>query len=939
MTSSAQQACSVSSLVDGGFIVTWQSNNQDSSGWGIYAQRYSANGGAIGSEFRVNTSVNSDQVAPSVTGLADGGFLVAWQSNGQDGSGDGIYAQRYASSGDLMGSEFKVNTYTALGQVSPSVTSLSDGGFLVAWQSDGQDGSGWGVYAQRYAADGSKIGGASWSALTGPDNITGTPSNDFISSISTDDVIRGDMGDDTFSYTSTDFILIDGGSGQDTLRLHTDPYAHFVISLDLTTLDDAKLTNLEIIDLSYANLKLSASDVLAITDSSNTLKITGTQGLVMIDSGWSAGIISNGFETYTKDGAIILVQEELNGSFPNHAPTGAVTISGTAIPGQILGADTSKLSDSDGWGAGYNYTWKDQTGAVLGTDYLLAIETDTLGKQIALTVNFTDGLGNYEAVTSSSVTSAVSAGYYSEFQVFQGDFLSSTYTPTSVTNLTDGGFLIAWSSEGRADDSNHGIYAQRYAANGTASGSTFLANSYTNSDQRDPSVTSLNDGGFLITWQSAIQDDFSYGIYGQRYTQDGATMGTEFKINTTKASTQWQPSVTNLIDGGFLVAWTSNQDDLGNYGIYAQRYQADGIALGQEFHVNTHTADAQTNPQVTSLVDGGYVITWQSKLQDGSDFGIYAQRYTANGTASGREFRVNSYTSGAQSDPSITSLADGGFLISWESSINHAIYAQRYASDGAVSGSEFIVAQGIDPSVTSLADGGFLVTWTALSQGYGSIQAQRYAADGKASGYPIEVHPYPFGISYQQFPSVTSLDDGSYLISWSQNDNGYQAIYAQRYAEDGSKISDATWTALIGSDNINGTNSSDLITAISTGDKVLGNGGNDSFAFTSTDFALIDGGRGQDTLTLSVDLNLTTLDDAKLSNLEFMDLGSKVINLTLSASDVLAITDGADTLKVTGSSGTVDIEDGWSFGGTANGFETYTKDGATLLVQQELNVV
>ena len=44
--------------------------------------------------------------------LAGGGFVVTWTSDGQDGSGYGIYGQRYAADGTAVGSEFRVNTFT-----------------------------------------------------------------------------------------------------------------------------------------------------------------------------------------------------------------------------------------------------------------------------------------------------------------------------------------------------------------------------------------------------------------------------------------------------------------------------------------------------------------------------------------------------------------------------------------------------------------------------------------------------------------------------------------------------------------------------------------------------------------------------------------------------------------------------------------------------------
>ena len=90
------------------------------------------------------------QYASSVTAQADGGFVVTWQSDGQDGSGYGIYGQRYMADGTAEGSEFLVNTYTTNHQLWSSATALVDGGFVVAWTSLRQDGSDYGIYGQRY---------------------------------------------------------------------------------------------------------------------------------------------------------------------------------------------------------------------------------------------------------------------------------------------------------------------------------------------------------------------------------------------------------------------------------------------------------------------------------------------------------------------------------------------------------------------------------------------------------------------------------------------------------------------------------------------------------------------------------------------------------------------------------------------------------------------
>jgi hypothetical protein len=107
-------------------------------------------------EFRVNTVTANEQVEPSVTSMSDGGWIVTWTSYNSATQSKDIFGQRYDNTGTSVGSEFKINTDARLyyDQINSSITELSDGGWFVAWQSDGQDGSGWGIYAQRYNASG-----------------------------------------------------------------------------------------------------------------------------------------------------------------------------------------------------------------------------------------------------------------------------------------------------------------------------------------------------------------------------------------------------------------------------------------------------------------------------------------------------------------------------------------------------------------------------------------------------------------------------------------------------------------------------------------------------------------------------------------------------------------------------------------------------------------
>jgi len=164
--------------VGDGFVVTWQSFNQDGSRYGIIAKRFELVDGetpgvnAVGDEFIVNTDTTNDEIDPDIAEI-DGGYVIVYTAeDNQDGSSNGVYAQRFDSDDNKVGPEFRINQFTDSAQDRPSVTPLADGGFYVVWESFGQDGSSDGVFGRGYSASGIPDGDEIQLNLTEPNNQT-----------------------------------------------------------------------------------------------------------------------------------------------------------------------------------------------------------------------------------------------------------------------------------------------------------------------------------------------------------------------------------------------------------------------------------------------------------------------------------------------------------------------------------------------------------------------------------------------------------------------------------------------------------------------------------------------------------------------------------------------------------------------------------------------
>ena len=323
----------------------------------------------------------------------------------------------------------------------------------------------------------------------------------------------------------------------------------------------------------------------------------------------------------------------------------------------------------------------------------------------------------------------------------------------------------------------------------------FQVNSFVADSQSVPSVAMDADGDFVVAWESEYQDGSDLGIFAQRFDAAGIARGPEFQVNSYTASRQGRPSVAMDADGNFVVAWESWGQDGDNAGVFAQRYDAAGVAQGPEFLVNTNTTSIQRRPAVAMDADGDFVVAWQSYSEPGPEFDIFAQRFNAAGATQGPEFRVNTHIPNSQFSPTVAMDADGDFVVAWESYFQGgsevSIFAQRFDTAGVAQGGEFEVSTNdmywqYSASVALDADGDFVVAWQHTSDEgpgtyVGNVFAQRYNAAGVAQGPEFLVNTYT--TDNQAFPSVAMDADGNFVVAWTSEDQDGSrgGIFAQRY--------------------------------------------------------------------------------------------------------------------------------------------------------------
>ncbi|MBL8396670.1 MAG: hypothetical protein JNL84_00795, partial [Candidatus Accumulibacter sp.] len=854
----------VAGLSNGGYVVAWRSDGQDGSGAGVYAQRFDASGAPVGAEFRANTTISGNQYQPAVVALSGGGFVIAWYD---DGLSD-VRAQRYAADGSSAGAEFTINTLITSWQFEPQLSALSTGGFVAVWTST--DANGQGIAAQRFDASGSKVGPeiAVNTTTTGTQNtpdVAGLSAGGFVTVwesgnsvfIQRFDGAGNKVGPEILVNNVTDTPANTGGASTSVAALASggfvvtwgssnngvlggSGYDVFMQQFDAAgvKIDGARLVNTTTASTQYV------SDIAALSGENFVISWQGynqelggtdnTYGVFHQLFGTAGSIVQGSAPVISDLTASVTFAENLVNAAPQLIDSGiSVTdsdspnfdggrlwvsvISGygdvlqAQLPDNLVAQDQLGLRNQ-GTGAGQvglsggNVTYG---GVIIGT----LIANGGNGADLVVQFNANASAQAVEAVienlTYANTSSAPVASRIISVSVSDGDGSTSvprtvqinvtpdfdgtrplftneivnTYRPDTqdspaMARLSDGGYVTVWQSN-LQDGWNNGVYGQRYDAKGVPVGSEFQINTYTPGQQYEPTVAGLNGGGFVVAWRSDGQDGSGAGVYAQRFDGNGVPVGNEFLVNSTTSSNQYQPTIVGTADGGFVVAWYHDSASAGGdyYDVFFQRYNASGVAQGGETRGNPAGLGfiAQSEPSLAALTGGGFVLTWTDGSTDGSGNGVFAQRFNASGTTAGGAFQVNTYTVGDQSDSHVVGLTGGGFVVVWRSTSqdgggSYGVFGQIYNSAGVAVGGEFRIN-------TDTAGNEYEPTVTALSHGGFAVA---WNDDGRITVQQFDANGLrldgPALVDTHDAngagsaPVVLGLANGAFVVSWTDYD-------------------------------------------------------------------------------------------------------------------------------------------------------------------------
>ena len=257
-------------------------------------------------------------------------------------------------------------------------------------------------------------------------------------------------------------------------------------------------------------------------------------------------------------------------------------------------------------------------GAALDDEFQVSIESESRYPNVAI-----DNNGNFTIVwiEGSRPNFSIMARLYNALGIAISEPFKintekiSSFSQPAIVMDTAGCILITWDGDPNlASDDN--IHARIFEPNGTPIGDQFIVNSTIEKAQQNPQIAINNSDQFVIVWDSEGDPNVNEkDILGQRFDKDGNRIGDEFRLNSYSDSDQKCPAVTFIDDSHFVTVWQSQNQDGSNYGIYgtsnemisAADFNMDGYIDFRDYSVLATEWHTTYTPFVTDLTNDGNV--------------------------------------------------------------------------------------------------------------------------------------------------------------------------------------------------------------------------------------------------------------------------------------------------------------------------------------------
>jgi len=266
-----------------------------------------------------------------------------------------------------------------------------------------------------------------------------------------------------------------------------------------------------------------------------------------------------------------------------------------------------------------------------------------------------------------------------------------------------------------------------------------------NGFEQNPKILNLNSEKFFIYWQAYNSQGIHSGLFGKIFFNSLKIFREDFKINSKNTNLQYtQASACALKKGGFVIAWTSQLENLvDNNVILIQIFnEFSEKMLKEEINSNKNLINSNNkNPSLSCLNNGNFVLTFtNTNGLDSDGDGVFGKIFDSSGNIVVEQFNVNSYNISHQNKNVVyeIDIAQSGFLVLWQSLnqtiiVNNSdankysdvdgygIYCQLFDSKATKIGDEFLVNNfykqydQTNATIAKLENNNFIIAWENYS--------------------------------------------------------------------------------------------------------------------------------------------------------------------------------------------------------------------------------
>ncbi|MEO9804103.1 MAG: cadherin-like domain-containing protein, partial [Reichenbachiella sp.] len=629
---------------DGDAIIVWQRNNSSYGNYGLYARRLESDGQFAGDEFKVDSRTTAgSRNNPDVALDNDGGFVVAWGA--RIVTDEQTFIRRFDNKDNALDqNDVQISTGSSAQQRTQSIDmDKVSGDFLVAFTKE--FGSYSSILASKYKSDGTAIFEEELLTNAGraddEPHVSGNDNGEFavvwnnssgnnhaaISMFNEDNELEyekfmaidpdnsmvgvsvaldgdGDAMVVTGAYYSGGYNIYSKKLGR-PLSGNIDAGSEFIvnskIAFDQKDPDVAQNTDGDFVVVWY--------DFDANPNSEYTIRAQRYD-----EKGVRQGdeiTVNNGTNNAVGDPAVALKDD---GNF------------------MVVWREYSAVGGEDDDVLGSLFDWD---GNVVKDDFIINEETSHHQRNPDIAINHK---GNFQVIWTErrSITTPWNKLYARE--------VSSDGTPDALGeqflyDVGESANVSLQASVAVNDDGNMAI-PYIYSYDGVKSGffvfdedAQVLVDDVDFStseqvDSRPPSISTNQDGDFVVAWSEYDLGNSKYDQMVRKYTSGSDFDADAVKVNDfTKHSA---PSIIAVDDGDFIISSADRDDSDDFYNIYVQRLSSSLETIGPAILANNIDGSDVNENAIAASPDGSYTVVWQSSYADGSDEAIMARQFVSH---------------------------------------------------------------------------------------------------------------------------------------------------------------------------------------------------------------------------------------------------------------------------------------------------------------------